>query len=100
VVDGKHEEGFPNTFLQAWAMGVPVVSLISDPDTMIAQDGLGRCSRTYQRLVEDVREMLAQPALLQETGRRCKEVVQREFEGTVTVDRYVALFSALLGEAA
>ena len=100
VVDGKHEEGFPNTFLQAWAMGVPVVSLISDPDTMIARDGLGRCSRTLQTMVEDVREMLAQPAVLEEMGRRCKVLVEREFGGTATVDRYVSLFSDLLGGAA
>ena len=40
VVTSSHE-GMPNVFLEAWARGVPVISLHFDPDRRITDDGLG-----------------------------------------------------------
>ena len=33
-------EGFPNTFLEAWSYGVPVVSTV-DPDSLLSEKGIG-----------------------------------------------------------
>lgn len=35
-------EGFPNIFIEAWACGIPVVSLNVDPGSVIEREGLGK----------------------------------------------------------
>ena len=51
-------EGFPNTFLEAWAQGVPVVSTF-DPDGLIERRGLGRAVAKAEDLAAALRDLLS-----------------------------------------
>ena len=50
-------EGFPNTYLEAWSYGIPVVTTI-DPDNLIMSRGLGYASATIDGLIEGIRDLL------------------------------------------
>ena len=50
-------EGFPNTFLEAWSYGLPVVSTF-DPDNLITKHGLGVVAEDVPGLVDGIQILL------------------------------------------
>ena len=71
-------EGFPNSYLQAWINGVPVVTLI-DPDGVIAQEGLGAAVDAPAHLGAAVARLLEDTAAWDEASRRCRAYMEREY---------------------
>lgn len=57
-VNTSETEGFPNTFLQAWINGAPVVSFF-DPDDIIKKNGLGYSPASFGDLVSAVDGLLS-----------------------------------------
>jgi glycosyltransferase involved in cell wall biosynthesis len=82
-------EGFPNTFLQAWIRGVPVVSFF-DPDGLIRRLRLGAVATSVDDMREAIKGLLDQDAHREEVGRRAREFAQREFTSAAAAN-YVEL---------
>ena len=59
-VSTSEHEGFPNTFLQAWQRGLPVISYV-DPDNVIEANKLGMRVGSFQELVDALRLTLSGP---------------------------------------
>jgi glycosyltransferase involved in cell wall biosynthesis len=68
LINTSNFEGFSNTFIQAWMRKVPVISLHVDPDNLLQRKQIGRLSGNYDRLKQDVKEMIENDNLRETIG--------------------------------
>jgi len=96
TADGN-QEGFPNVFLQAWAAGVPVISISTDPDGLISQNQLGYCVNSVQEAVANLKILAEDEILRSEISQRARLYIAETHDIDKIIPRYQYLFSRLMG---
>jgi len=84
-------EGFPNTFLQAWSRGIPVISFF-DIDNLIIENDLGMVVSSMTEMEKAVRILLDYKYNHQQNA----ETIQAFFERQFSLDSRVAEFAEIL----
>ncbi len=87
-------EGFPNTFLEAWSHGLPIISTF-DPDNIIAKRGLGAVADDVRGLIAQVRELVKSP----EQRREASERARKYYLETHTIETVMPQFEKVFLEA-
>jgi glycosyltransferase involved in cell wall biosynthesis len=97
VVKTSEVEGMPNTFLEAWARGVPVLSLSVDPDDRIADNQIGVVAGgSMERLEQAARQLLEDPALRGEMGDRARAFIRDVHSPAAVAERWRAVLEPLV----
>jgi glycosyltransferase involved in cell wall biosynthesis len=97
IVKTSRVEGMPNTFLEAWARGVPVLSLNVDPDAKIASNDIGVAANgSMERLTEAAASLWRDRELRAAMGERARRFIEDVHSPDVVADRWVSLLQELM----
>ncbi len=87
LVNTSSLEGFPNTYLQSWLRGVPVISFF-DPEGLIARKGLGMTVNTLGQMEEVVESLLKDDSRWQALSEKVRSYATRHFDENNVVAAY------------
>lgn len=74
MISTSHMEGFPNIFIEAWAYGIPVLSLYVDPGSVIERENLGEITHgSIEKLIDAIENVKNSDEFTQ----RAKSYVER-----------------------
>jgi glycosyltransferase involved in cell wall biosynthesis len=99
LVNTSEVEGFPNTFLQAWMRGTPVITFV-DPDGLVAREGLGRVVTSPDELRDAVKSLSTDQSAWLAASERCRAFVIREYGGEKILAPYIATLESLVTQTA
>jgi glycosyltransferase involved in cell wall biosynthesis len=96
-VNTSESEGFPNTFIQAWAAKVPTVSFV---DSGARYDGqiVGRLAKSSAQMAEIIGYWLQNESERVREGLRCHEYVHRNHSPERILEMYERLFCNIYGK--
>lgn len=89
LLSTSSQEGFPNTFLQAWSEGVPVISLELDPGGVIESFNLGVVSKTIEDCAKDILKLITDEELNNLIGQNCIAYVQQNHSENVVIQQFL-----------
>lgn len=87
LVNTSEHEGFPNTFLQAWARSVPTVSFVG-PHLFAQNKQSAPNVATLEQMAEHIQKMLDDDVLYRDASHVCREYMLRYHSPAQTIDDY------------
>ncbi len=100
-VNTSVQEGFPNTFIQAWMRKVPVVSLNVNPDRVLDDERIGIHAGSEPELAQAVRSLVTDADKLRGFAERARKYAARQhsLQNSVTLARLLETGQVPVGTA-
>lgn len=85
-------EGFPNTFLQSWSRGIPVVSFL-DLDRIIFDNNLGTCVRSITEMKKSVQFFLKEQQCSNVYTQKIQSFFLKRFAVTEKINDFISILT-------
>lgn len=97
LVNTSAHEGFPNTYLEAWRYGVPVVSLGAMLDGVLERESVGVHAGSMDELERTVEALWNDRDRTRELGSRGRRYFEEHYGLDVVASAYVEVFAEAMG---
>ncbi len=88
-------EGFPNTFIEAWQRGLPVISTF-DPDGVVASAKLGLVAQGADGLAGAISHMFELPQVWRQMSTRARQYFMANHSVDAIIPRFEKVFHELM----
>ena len=99
LVNTSEHEGFPNTFLEAWRFGVPVVSLHHTLDGSLEAEETGYHCGTMDRMIGTVERLWADQTLVADLGLNGRQHLIDNYTLDATAETYSDVFGEMIANS-
>jgi glycosyltransferase involved in cell wall biosynthesis len=96
LISTSISEGFPNTFLESWYNGIPVISYKFDPDGLISRNELGVVCNTLEEICDYVEILLSDDDKYIEYSNNSHIYVNNHHSMREIYNKYTDLISSLI----
>lgn len=94
LINTSEREGFSNTWLEAWAHKVPVISLNVNPDNLLTKNKMGFHSKSISKMIEDIDLIQKSTEIRNELGKNGLRYVQENHKPEIIFHKYLDLFNS------
>ncbi len=98
LVSTSDFEGFPNTFLEGWSYGLPVISTF-DPDRLLATEELGVVADQTDGVVAALKSVLSDPERFGKLSGNARRYYMHKHTLAAVMPRFRQVFADVLGAA-
>lgn len=91
-VNTSDSEGFPNSFLQSWVRGTPVISFF-DPDQLIEREQLGASVSSLEQMMAMVTKFTSDQDSWQQTSKRCRAYMGNTYNEERILKPYIKVMA-------
>ncbi len=89
-------EGFPNTFLESWSPGTPLLTTC-DPDNLVERRGMGLPIKSVKEAVSGITHLLSNPPKWKEMSNKARRYYSENHIVDKAVGRFEQVFMSVYG---
>lgn len=95
LINTSTNEGFPNTFMQAWSRGIPTVSFF-DPDRYLEEQRIGEVCSSLEEMTDRVSSIKSNEFLWRSISQMSQQYFSENFSISKSIDSYDLYFAQAL----